>query len=75
MRTLIFSIATATMFLTAPAFAVPLTCNSAVQNWQNGSSDTCPYGGGNGTVTQIIVFETYTPPVLVEEEPLEEPVD
>ncbi len=47
MRTLVFSVFTAIAFLTIPAFAVPLTCNTAVQNWQNGSQKTCPYGAGN----------------------------
>ncbi len=67
MRTLILTIATAIAFLTAPAFAVPLTCNTAVQNWQNGSGNTCPYFGGTGAVTQIFVTETYIPPEVTEE--------
>jgi hypothetical protein len=65
MRILIFSIATATAILTVPAFAVPLSCGPAVQNWQNGSGETCPYATGNAAISQP------QPAIVVEEAPVE----
>jgi hypothetical protein len=74
MRTLILSLATATLALAAPATAVPLSCNPAVQNWQNGSKDTCPYATGNAAAPLFV--PEYRAPVEIEYEPeLEESVD
>jgi hypothetical protein len=47
LRTLMLSSAVVVL-VAAPALAKDLRpgCNAAVQNWQNGSQDTCPYGSG-----------------------------
>jgi hypothetical protein len=61
-----------TTMMTLPAAAVSLSCNSAVQNWQNGSRTTCPYSpSGHPTETaQIAVAPPAAPPPpVVEDQP------
>jgi hypothetical protein len=58
-----------------PAFAGKFGCNPAVQNWQNGSKDTCPYPASNSaSQTKAPAFE-YSPPEVVDEDPQDEPED
>ena len=62
-----YALAALALLATQPVAARDLApgCNPAIQNWQNGSKDTCPPMGGSavGSVTPVVV-ET---PVEVEE--------
>ncbi len=64
MRLLILTTALGLGLSVIPASAVDLTCNPAVQNWQNGSGNTCPYQPGNAGALSIVVIPvpTYVPP-------------
>ncbi len=55
---------------TSPVSAGALHCNSAVQNWQNGSRTTCPYDSNGGPL--VVVVQLSPPPV--EEPPPPPPV-
>ena len=65
--------------LLAICFAAPsmagqtLPCNPAVQNWANGSGDTCPMFGGGMQRPSPVKVVIVVPPE--EEDDDEEPVD
>ncbi len=61
--------------LAGNAHAITIPCNPAVQNWQNGSQNTCP-SVGSGTQRAQHVAPAPTPPVtvVIETIPLDEPV-
>lgn len=44
-----------------------LKCNTAVQNWQNGSAQTCPYDSNGGVTAAAVQLAPIvdTPPVIV----------
>lgn len=61
--------------LLAICFAAPsmagqtLPCNPAVQNWANGSGDTCPmFGGGMQRPSPVKPHPVFLPPPPAEEE-------
>jgi hypothetical protein len=58
-----FALAALALLATQPVAAKPLApgCNPAIQNWQNGSKDTCPPMGGSAVGTQAPTF--IEPPV------------
>jgi hypothetical protein len=70
MRTLFIASTIGLGLMAISASAVPLSCNTAVQNWQNGSQDTCPYAGGSSAYPVNFVVLVYTPPddEVIEEE-------
>jgi hypothetical protein len=77
MSRLLISVSALAFFALQPAFAKPFAsgCNPAIQNWENGSKDTCAYPSGNGGVIAErtpVVVETIPE---VDEEVPEETVD
>jgi hypothetical protein len=60
MLRMILSLTALSLFAIQPAVARPLApgCNPAVQNWNNGSGDTCPYVSNSG----VVIVERAAPP-------------
>ena len=68
MRALLLTTALGLGLFATPASAVELTCNTAVQNWQNGSATTCPYQAGNAGSLSIGDISVPPPPPRVRKE-------
>jgi hypothetical protein len=66
---LLASIVALPMIQPAAAQVLQPGCNPAVQNWQNGSGDTCPYASNTALLIQVPDSPAPPPPV---EEPVEE---
>jgi hypothetical protein len=66
---ILMSVAAISMVAVQPVAAKTLApgCNPAVQNWVNGSQDTCPYAS-NSTV---LVVQERSPPPTIPETPVE----
>jgi hypothetical protein len=68
MRYIIVSTFFITAGLVSTASAASLTCNPAVQNWQNGSQFTCPYDSNGLGPQEVKVVASAPPRIVVDEE-------
>lgn len=68
MRYIIVSTAFIAAGLVSTASAANLSCNPAVQNWQNGSQTTCPYDSHGFSPEEVKQADRAPPPREVESE-------
>ena len=52
MKNLVIAATIALLSSTSAFAAKPPQCNPAIQNWENGSKDTCVYDGGRNIVVK-----------------------